>query len=238
MGKLKDKKAFRVTATILKSLLFAFAAVVMVFTVISVTSFDRDSGSGLFGYKFFIVLSDSMKDTFAVGDVAISKTVDTSGLSEGDIITFKSIDPENYGEVVTHKIRSVTTYEGKKAFVTYGTTTGSSDAYPALEEKVIGQYSTKITSAGYVFQFLKSPAGYFTLIFIPFLILIIMEGIRFFGIVRKYKKEQQADIDRQKSELEAEKQKTLEMMDELKKLREQIGDRREDGETAEPSGKE
>lgn len=62
----------------------------------------------------------------------------------GDIITFRSIDPANYGEVVTHKVQELTSYEGKDAYVTYGTANESADSYPALKEKVIGQYRFRL----------------------------------------------------------------------------------------------
>lgn len=98
----------------------------------------------------------SMQDTFAVGDLTVSKKVDPQTLQPGDIVTFESIDPANYGEIVTHKIREITTYEGKQAFVTYGTTTGVDDAYPALFENVVGEYVFKLPKMGYFFNFLKS----------------------------------------------------------------------------------
>ncbi len=81
-----------------------------------------------------------MQTEFQVGDIAVSRAVDTSTLAEGDIITFESIDQDHYCEIYTHKIRERTTYEGQSAFVTYGTTTGDDDLYPALESKVVGEY--------------------------------------------------------------------------------------------------
>ena len=84
----------------------AIAAVaMMIFTIISVTTFDRNERS-LFGYQMFIVRTDSMKATdFDAGDLIFTKRVDPATLQEGDIIAFRSTNPENFGEVVTHKIR-------------------------------------------------------------------------------------------------------------------------------------
>ena len=46
-------------------------------------------------------------------------------LNEGDIISYLSLNPESYGEVVTHKIRTLTQDDkGAPGFITYGTTTG------------------------------------------------------------------------------------------------------------------
>ena len=104
------------------------AVCMMVFTIVSVTTFDR-SDRDLFGYKAFIVLSDSMSKTdFSAGDLVLVKQVDPTSLQEGDIISYTSENEENYGETVTHKIRKKTVSEnGDPVFVTYGTTTDTDD---------------------------------------------------------------------------------------------------------------
>lgn len=232
---MEKRQILKIILKIVKYVFFAFAAFVMVFTVISATSLNKDTGNGFFGYKLFIVLSDSMKPEFGAGDVAVCKKVDPSALFEGDIITFKSTDKSNFGEIVTHKIKSKTVHEGKDAFITYGINTGYEDE-PALAEKVIGRYVFSLPGAGYLFGFLKSPAGYFSLIFIPFFFLILFEGIKFFGAVRQYKKEQQEEIDRQKAELELERQKNQAMMAEVETLLKSLEEKSKQPEEASSEG--
>ena len=68
----------------------ALAACMMIFTIVSVATFDR-ADRNLFGFKAFIVLSDSMKKTdFNAGDLVLVKEVDPSTLKEGDIIAYTS----------------------------------------------------------------------------------------------------------------------------------------------------
>ena len=216
------KKALRIAGRILTVLILLFAVFVMVFTIISVNTVNRDDAS-FFGFKPYIVLSDSMQQEFAVGDMIISRaTDDTASFEEGDIITFRSIDPAHYGEVVTHKIRSVTTYQGEMAYVTYGTSTGADDAYPALARNIIGEYVLRLPKMGYFFQFLRSPAGYFTIILIPFLILIAIQAVKFFRLVRQYKAEQQMQLAEQKAALEAERLQAEKMKEELERLKRQL----------------
>lgn len=214
------KKALRIIGRVVTILILLFAICVMVFTIISVNTVDRDAG--IFGYKPFIVLSDSMKDTFEVGDIAVSRSVEPDTLQPGDIVTFRSIDPNNFGEVVTHKIREVTTYEGAPAFVTYGTTTNVNDTYPVPFEQVMGQYAFRLPKMGYFFQFLKTPAGYVTLILIPFLLLIAIQAVKFIRLMRQYRSEQQAELDAQHAELQAEREETLKMKEELERLKAEL----------------
>ena len=214
------KKGLSIAGRVLTVLLLVFAVFVMVFTVISVNTVGKADADFL-GFKPNIVLSDSMQDTFAVGDLEISKKVDPATLAAGDIITFRSIDPANYGSVVTHKIREVTTYEGGLAFVTYGTTTGVDDAYPVPADRVLGKYVFRLPKMGYFFEFLTTPAGYVTLILLPFLVLIGLRAVRFVRLARQYRAEQR-EAAAQQAQLEEEQRKNQEMREELDRLRAQL----------------
>lgn len=232
------KKALEITGKVVTGIILAFAVCVMIFTVISVNTVGKDAD--FLGYKPYIVQSDSMKDTFAAGDLTVSKKTDPDTLEVGDIITFRSIDPASYGEVVTHKIRAITEYEGEPAFVTYGTTTGVDDSYPVPYDNVLGEYQFRLPKMGYFFEFLKSPAGYFTVILLPFLLLIVLQGAKFFRLVRQYKAEQQAELEAQREQekaelaaererLEAERLQSQQLMAELQKLKKQLDEKQSGG---------
>lgn len=212
--------------TAIAILFAAFAFCVMVFTIISVRTVDQNRAT-LFGYKPFVVLSNSMQDTFCAGDIAVVKETDISTLEAGDIITFYSIDPSSYGEVITHKIREVTEYQGETAYITYGTTTDSDDMYPALRSQVIGEYQFRLPKVGYFFNFLRTPMGYVCLILIPFLVLILIQAIRFFRLLKLYRLEQQEEMEEERAMMQKEREETMKMMEELKLLREQLAAQKE-----------
>ena len=206
------KKAVNAIMSVLSTLMMIVAVCVMVFTIISVNTFNRQDRS-LMGYKAFIVLSDSMSATdFDAGDLVLTKDVNPAELQEGDIIAYISENPDNYGEVVTHKIRTV---NPDGTFTTYGTTTDTDDAYPVSWEQVLGKYDKAIPKVGAFFNFLKTTPGYICCIFVPFALLIMMQGLNTVKLFKQYKREQQEDIDRQKAELEQERLETKAMMEEL-----------------------
>lgn len=216
-------KALNVIRNIVVWLIVVIAAGMMVFTIVSVSTFDRAERS-LFGYKAFIVLSDSMSKTdFNAGDLVLVKEVDPSTLQEGDIISYTSQNSSNYGEVVTHKIRKLTTdANGEPGFITYGTTTDTDDETIVTYEYVIGKYSKSIPKVGTFFQFLKSTPGYIVCILIPFLILILLEGIRCIHLFRKYKSEQQAELQAERDKIEADRVEAQRMMQELLQMKAQM----------------
>ena len=169
-------------------LIVLLAVCMMVFTIVSVTTFDRNDRA-LFGYKMYIVRSDSMSATdFKAGDLILVRSVDPTTLQPGDIIAFTSQDSANFGETVTHKIRSLTTdADGQPAFITYGTTTDTDDEMPVTYPYVLGKYEKCLSGVGNFFQFLKTTPGYILCIFLPFFLLILMEGINCVRLFKRYK---------------------------------------------------
>jgi signal peptidase len=230
------KKILEVTKTVLVWLIVAFAVFMMIFTLVSVNMFDQNERS-IFGYKFFVVRSDSMAATdFKAGDIIISKVVDTTTLKEGDIITFISEGSENYGETVTHKILEVIEDQyGSVAFVTYGTTKGPEEKDDALATYVLGKYVGKLPNLGTFFIFLKTTPGYIACILVPFLLLILSQGINTFNLFRKYKKEQMDQMNEEKAKIEAERAESQRMMAELLELKKQLAQQNASTETQDDS---
>lgn len=217
------KKVFNIIKTTLVWMLVLLAVFMMIFTVISVTTFNRNDRS-LFNYKMYIVNSDSMAATdFKAGALIMVKEVDPSTLKEGDIITFMSQDTNSFGETVTHKIRKLTTdAEGNPGFVTYGTTTDVDDETIVTYPYILGKYESHIPGLGTFFNFLKTTPGYFVCIFIPFMLIILYEGVKFFNLFRRYKKEQMDEMQAEKDKIEAEKAENAKMLEELRALKAQL----------------
>lgn len=198
----------------------------MIFTVISVTSFNRNDHS-LFGYKMYIVISDPMAATdFRAGALILVKEVDPSTLREGDIIIFMSQNPDSFGETVTHKICRLTTdAEGNPAFITYCTTTGTDDETVVTFPYVLGQCQKQIHGLGTFFNFLKTTPGYFVCILTPFMLIILYEAVKFFHLFRQYKQEQMEQMEQMQAErdkLQAEMKENARILEELKALKAQL----------------
>ena len=215
------KKIWNIAKSVFVWLLVALAAFMMVFTLISVNTFDHNDRNFL-GFKFFIVQTDSMAAThFDAGDIVIAKNVDVTTLKEGDIITFVSEDPDSYGETITHMIRRVVHNEdGSISFVTYGTTTNTDDR--TMASVIVGKYIGRLPKLGAFFLFLKTTPGYIIFILIPFLLLILSQGINCIRLFRRYKKEQLEAMEAERAQIEAERAESQRMMAELMALKAQL----------------
>ena len=218
------KKALTIIKTTMVWLIVALAVFMMLFTIISVTTFNR-SDRNLFGYRAYIVNTDSMSKTdFDAGDLIFVKQVeDYAALQEGDIITYMSQNSESFGETITHKIRRATTdAEGNPGFITYGTTTDTDDETVVTYPYILGKYEFHIAKLGTFFNFLKTPQGYIICIFIPFMLLILYQGVNCIRLFRRYKREQMEEMESEKAKIEAEREENARMMAELQALKAQL----------------
>lgn len=218
------KKVGKVIANILTGAVVVIAICVMIFTVVSVNTFGR-SDRTVFGYSAYIVMSDSMSKTdFDAGDVILVKRVDPSTLQEGDIIAYESQDSSNYGETVTHKIRSLTVNaSGEPGFVTYGTTTNMNDDIIVTYSHVLGKYELCIPKIGTFFHFLKSPLGYAVCILVPFAIILVLQSIHTVKVIKEHRAEKTDAFKAERMALEEERRKTEEKLKELQTIKEQMG---------------
>ena len=226
----KTKRIIEIGTKVVSWILVAFTVCIMIFTVISVTTVNRNERS-IFGMKFYIVQSDSMSKSdknadmdvhFNAGDIVIIKNVKKfSDLKEGDIISFMSTNADSFGETITHMIREVKREgDGKlQGYVTFGTNTGVNDEELVEPEYVLGKYSAKISGAGNFFAFMKSTKGYILCILIPFLLLIIYNGYNVIVAFRAYKGEQTRAMDEEKAAIREERRQNEELLKELMALK-------------------
>ena len=221
------KKVINIVKNIVVWLVVLVAVGMMVFTIVSVTTFNRNDRH-LFGFRAYVVTSDSMSKTdFDAGDLILVKNVDPATLKEGDIITYMSQNPESFGETITHKIRSLTTdANGNPGFVTYGTTTDTDDATIVTYPYVLGKYEKAIPNIGTFFTFLKTTQGYFVCIFIPFMLLILYQGLNCLRLFRRYKREQLQEMEAERAKIETERAESAKMMEELLALKEELARQR------------
>lgn len=227
------KKVLGILSRVLSWILIVAAAAMMIFTIFSTRTFDRNDRS-IFGFRFYIVLSDSMSPSennkddkvhFSAGDIVLAKNVDDPRtLQPGDVISFVSQNEVSYGQTVTHMIRErKTTSDGQLiGYVTYGTNTGENDKTIVEPEYVLGKYAGKLPGVGHFFAFLKTTPGYIVCILVPFLLLILYQGINTVRLFKRYKQEQMEEMEKERAQIDEERRQSADMMRELQALREQL----------------
>ena len=240
----KAEKILKIVKNVFVSIVVAFSVFMMIFTIFTVTTVDRNDRS-VFGLRFYVVLTDSMSKSdknadmdvhFNAGDIIFVKNVkDKTKLEAGDIIAFMSSNSESYGATITHMIREVKrTDDGKiLGYVTFGTNTDTNDEALVEPAYVLGKYAGRLPGVGHFFEYLRSPIGYVIFILVPFILLILYNGINAIRLFRRYKREQNAILEAERAEIAEERKQNAEMLRELMALKEQLA--KQNGEASSPS---
>lgn len=243
----KTNKLVNICMKFISWILIVFTVFMMIFTIVSVTTVDRNDRS-IFGVRFYIVQTDSMSKSennkdmdihFNAGDIVLIKDLsdnEKAELKAGDVIAFISTNDDSYLETITHMIREVKKSEDGEVlgFVTYGTNTGTNDEKVVEPEYILGKYTGKLPGVGNFFAFVKSTHGYIVCILVPFLLLILYNGVNVIRLFRQYKKEQTAVMEAERAEIAEERKKNEDMLRELQALKEQLEKQKGDTPTETP----
>ena len=158
------------------------------------------------------VVTGSMEPSLHVGDFIYVKKADADSLSEGDIISFYSEDPDVYGKIVTHRIKQI---QPDGTYITQGDANSVQDSKPVRYDQIIGKYQGKARFYRWVGSFADRKKLLLILVIIPMTLIALYEvkTIAKLGIEVKREKELSAEdkeklireaIDREKARLERE----------------------------------
>lgn len=145
-------------------------------------AFVRITGGipSFFGYSVVRIVTPSMEPKIPVGSFVLIKNVTPDEVSEGDIITFYTDDPDPAvaGKTITHRVLSIDAGEdGKYVFETKGDnlkTNPVPDAYPARGERLVGRYVCDLLPITAFAALFRShlPVAIILILLIPAMILI------------------------------------------------------------------
>lgn len=143
--------------------------------------------------KPLVVKTGSMEPAVPAGSLVLvtKKPLDGAGVNyvEGDIVTFKS-----GSELVSHRVVRVDRATGEKMFETKGDANEDPDSSLTAEKDVVGRVNLSVPYVGRFVDFVKQPLGFFLLIIIPTLLIIISELISIWEELKK-KPQKSSNLD-------------------------------------------
>lgn len=129
------------------------------------------------GNQSYVVLTGSMEPEISPGDAVVVKSVPTSEIAVGDVITFQTGTGEEIP--VTHRVIEIAAgASGQPTFVTKGDANEDPDIAPVPAERVLGAVILTIPYIGFVVQFVNSPTGFVALVVLPLGLLLVTEVLR------------------------------------------------------------
>ena len=147
-------KGFYVYTIVRKIFIYCLSVFIIVAAVFFAAS--RSPNKSLFGFRYYIVLTDSMVPEFSSGDMVFVKRTDAEVIKEGDIITF---NPSSGSEAyLTHRVtQKITDYEnsGVICFKTKGDANNTEDSFLIDESRVIGKVQFHVPKLGVIVRFVQ-----------------------------------------------------------------------------------
>ena len=144
-------------------LFYIIAGILVLYIAISI--FMPEKTVKVFGFKPYIVITESMEPDIMVFDLIIVKNPKIDELEVDDIITFYAdMNYDGEKDVITHYIYSINENDdGDLIFRTNGYFENEADTFPDYwllgEDDILGQHALTIPKLGYLVQFVKSPFG-------------------------------------------------------------------------------
>ena len=124
------------------------------------------------GYSFMRTLTGSMEPAIPVHSFLVTDDADPETLQVGDIITFRSTEPNLEGALNTHRITSVYEENGQLMFHTKGNANAVEDSEPVAAVNVVGKVVFVSAALGTVVSLFANPLVFLLLIVVPLVLLL------------------------------------------------------------------
>lgn len=144
-------------------------AIILIYNIILIiaSSANKMNFINIFGYKSYIIKTNSMEPTININDVIITKKVEKDEIKTGDVITFMQ-----NGEVITHRITQI---DANGEYTTKGDNNNIEDTFKIDYENIEGKHVLTIPYLGKVVQALDNKIVFLiiTLIVLIFMLITI-----------------------------------------------------------------
>ncbi len=153
-------------------------------------------------FGLYTIISGSMEPKVSVYDVVVVMEKDIDKIRVGDIITFISSWDINYGVTVTHRVIGISKNEnGEYILYTKGDNNQSPDGSTVTQSNLIGKVVGRLPGLGRLQFFLATKIGWFLVVFIPALAVIIHD---IFKILKLYVLKNQIEKVKPSNEIKVE----------------------------------
>lgn len=163
--------------------LLVLIGIFLVYYVISIQKAKKDPNFKP-TVSLYTIISGSMEPTIHVYDVVLNQAVNNpEEIKVGDVITFISTSSISEGLTVTHRVQDIKIINGEYEFVTKGDYNPAPDSSTAKYGNVIGRVIFKIPQLGRVQFFVASKIGWFFVVLLPAMGVIIYDVLKLFKLL-------------------------------------------------------
>lgn len=119
----------------------------------------------------YVVATGSMEPAIKTGSVVFS--TQSNNIQNENVIVFTS--PLDANTIIIHRVIDTEEYEGVSLYTTKGDNNDTQDNWKVDDSEIKGKMIMSIPYLGYVINWLKTPAGFVTLLILPAILLILSQ---------------------------------------------------------------
>ena len=165
---------------------FTILIVISLACVVAVLQSTLFKDKSVFGYRTYVIASNSMYPVLEYGDVIIVKEIDYDDIKIDDIITYQGLVGEFKNKVITHEVIDIFYEDDVRVLRTKGRANTGID--PSVYEKqVYGKFVYRFVLISFISKIVRDEFGFILFIFIPFGILFVLE---FINMVKETKRKE------------------------------------------------
>lgn len=143
-------------------------AIIVIYNIVlmAISSANKINIINIFGYKSYIIKTNSMEPTISINDVVIAKKVKKQDIKKGDVITFLQ-----EGEVITHRITKI---DENGDYTTKGDNNNIEDTFKITYDNIEGKHILTIPYLGKIIQILDNQIVFLIITLIVLIFIFIM----------------------------------------------------------------
>lgn len=158
---------------LIETILIVIIVLVCLVSILQSTLFQNKN---IFGYRTYVIASNSMYPTLKYGDVVLVKEVDFNSIKKGDVITYYGKEGEVKDKIITHEVIDILTENETTVLKTKGKANTGIDPY-VYQDQVYGKFTYRFIVISFLSKIIRDKIGFVICILVPFSILFILELI-------------------------------------------------------------
>lgn len=158
---------------LIETILIVIIVLVCLVSILQSTLFQNKN---IFGYRTYVIASNSMYPTLKYGDVVLVKEVDFNSIKKGDVITYYGKEGEVKDKIITHEVIDILTENETTVLKTKGKANTGIDPY-VYQDQVYGKFAYRFIVISFLSKIIRDKIGFVICILVPFSILFILELI-------------------------------------------------------------
>lgn len=172
MKKLKEFKRKVENNIIVKIIKWIMYIIVLMILFVIIVQKVTNNNLSIGGFRMFVIVSESMRGEYDIGDVLISKSASEDEINVGDNITYLGTKSSLKGLIITHKVINKETRDGKTYFITKGLANAVED--PEIEySQIYGKVVYKFIFLSFLAKLMGNQLSYYILFVVVALIISI-----------------------------------------------------------------